>query len=98
MDRGRGMKTNMLQTSLLAYDNLIVGGKCSKQQAKILGALEYEKNYSLQEIVKITGITINAVSGRVNDLKKLGMLELSVTRHCQVTHSTIHSVCLAYPK
>ena len=47
---------------------------------------------SLREIEQITGIDINAVSGRVNDLKKGGHLKTIEKRKCTVTNRLISPV------
>ena len=86
------MKTNVRNTSLTAYNEL-KQGKLSTQQQTILNHLQHGKNYSLQEIVKITGYAINAVSGRVNNLKKLNLLVESIEkRPCSITGKTIQPV------
>ena len=61
----------MKDTSLMAYDELKTSGKQPKQKDIILNVLKgCDKALSLQEICNKTGMAINAVSGRVNDLKK----------------------------
>jgi hypothetical protein len=40
----------------------------------------------------MTNYEINAVSGRVNDLKKDGMLEVDVKRKCAVTGKNVNTV------
>lgn len=49
----------------------------------------------LREIAAITGIEINAVSGRVHELKEMGQLAERKKRPCKVTHRTITPVALA---
>lgn len=83
------MITNMQETSLNAYDELKSTGKQGKQTEFILSKLEYGRDYSLQEIKKITGYEINVVSGRCNDLKKLKLLIESTKRKCSITAKTI---------
>ena len=70
-------------TSKIAYKQINEEGVSSKQKDVIMEAIKNycnmehydKKGISLQEIKKITGIEINAVSGRVNDLKNEGLLE-----------------------
>ncbi len=43
-------------------------------------------------IVGLTGLPINVVSGRVNELKSSGYLQHGPTRRCRITGRTIHPV------
>jgi DNA-binding transcriptional regulator GbsR (MarR family) len=47
---------------------------------------------SLQEICNKTGMAINSVSGRVNDLKKANQVVEAEKRKCSVTCKTITPV------
>ena len=47
---------------------------------------------SLQEICNKTGFAINAVSGRVNDLKKDGKLQTVEKRKCTITNRLVAPV------
>ena len=61
----------MKTTSIIAYNDLKSSGKQPTQKQIILDALRKNKKpMSLQEICDKTNFQINAVSGRVNDLKK----------------------------
>ena len=68
-------------TSRKAYKELNEEGKVRSQKDTILFVIsmipDSEKDFgmSLKEIVRQTGFEINAVSGRVNDLKKDGSIE-----------------------
>lgn len=75
----------MRDTSLEAYFEMHCRGRVQTQAYKILKALEKGRDYSLSEIEKLTGIRINAVSGRANDLKTLGYLKEGERRKCRVT-------------
>lgn len=88
------IKTNMQSTSLDAYREIEANGKVGKQSSTILNHLSYGRDYSLQEISKITGYPINVVSGRVNDLKKMKLLTLGFKRPCSITGKTINPVKL----
>lgn len=88
------MKTAMQSTSLEAYDAIEAEGRLTRQQKIIVDAVKVGRNYSLQELVKITGLPINTISGRCNDLRHLGVLELGPTRACGVTGRQIHPVRL----
>jgi len=88
------------ETSKLAYKQINEEGVSGKQKNVIMEAIknhcnkeQYDgKGVSLQEIKKITGIEINAVSGRVNDLKKEGFLETIEKRKCSETERLISPV------
>lgn len=83
------IRTDMQETSLMAYDELKSNGKQSKQTEVILSKLSHGRDYSLREIQQLTGYEINAVSGRCNDLKKMHMLNECQKRKCTVTGKTI---------
>jgi hypothetical protein len=59
-----------------------------------------EMNWSLQEIVILTGLPINAVSGRVNELKNEASRYLveAPKRRCSVTGRLVTPVALRYPR
>ena len=87
--------TEIQGTSLLAYDEIKEQGTIGDQERRIIHALAVGKDYSLQEISKITGISINAVSGRCNGLKKKRWLVERDKRRCKVTGRTIRPLSLA---
>jgi len=68
-----------------AYDGMKKKGKLGKQEVVIREALIDQTPMTLQEIKLATGIDINAVSGRVNDLKKKNILVEVQKRVCKVT-------------
>jgi len=78
-------------TSRLAYKELNEDGTRRSQKETILFVIgmipESDKDFglSLKEIVRQTGYEINAVSGRVNDLKKDGSVEECTKRKCRIT-------------
>ena len=80
-------------TSIIAYNELKESGKQPKQKDIILNVLRNSINpMSLQEICNKTGFAINAVSGRVNDLKKANQVVETEKRKCTVTCKTITPV------
>ena len=80
-------------TSIIAYNDLKLSGKQPTQKQIILNTLrENKKPMSLQEICDRTNFQINAVSGRVNDLKKSNQVVEASTRKCSITHKTITPV------
>ena len=80
-------------TSIIAYNDLKLSGKQPTQKQIILNTLrENKKPMSLQEICDRTNFQINAVSGRVNDLKKANQVVEAKTRKCTITRKTITPV------
>ena len=84
--------TNVRSTSKEAYAELKEEGTLGKQEETILAAMKNGWNYSLQEISQLTGIAINAVSGRVNGLKKKGFVLECDKRPCSITGKSITPV------
>lgn len=67
------MKTDMSETSLAAYRRLLGSGAELSQKEKILLLFESGGSgaeYTIATISMITGLPINAASGRVSDLVK----------------------------
>ena len=73
-------------TSKIAYKEINKEGTMKTQRDKILYGI------SLREISSLTGFDINAVSGRVNGLKKDGFLKTVEKRKCSVTKRLISPV------
>ena len=84
--------TNVRSTSKEAYADLKEEGKLNNQEQAIIDSMKQGWNYSIQEISKLTGIAINAVSGRVNGLKKKSWLVECEKRPCSVTGKNITPV------
>lgn len=83
------MKTNVRQTSMEAY--LEVKEKTmTPQQKKVLSVLSGDQpDYSRLEISYLSGIPINSVCGRVNELLKSGAIVETEPRKCSITGKTI---------
>ena len=80
-------------TSIISYDELKGNGKQPKQKDIIFGVLKKNVSpMSLQEICNKTGMALNSVSGRVNDLKKANQVVEAPKRKCSVTCKTITPV------
>lgn len=88
------MRTHVRCASLAAYRDLTDSGKLGNQAQTIIKAMKAGRDYSLQELSRLTGIAINAVSGRCNDLKKIGLLAEATCRKCSITGRTVHPVRL----
>ena len=88
------MKTNVASTSIDCYSALQNEGKLTRLQLKIMAAMEPWRDFSLQELVQLTGLPINTVSGRCNELRTAKRLEHGQTRACSVTGRRVHPVKL----
>jgi len=87
----------MQDTSREAYKDIISTGRLGSQKQEIVECVrEFDRGFgmSLQEISKKTGFQINAVSGRVNTLKKESILAHTYKRKCYITARTINPVKL----
>lgn len=81
------------ETSKKVYKEINEEGKIGEQAQAILYYLIGSTcPLSLQEIKVGTKIDINAVSGRVNDLKKAGKVFEHAKRKCTITGRTITPV------
>ena len=85
------------QTSKLAYRELNEEGVGDTQKEKILDVVSsyfynYDKGLSNREISNLTGFEINAVSGRVNDLKKDGLIEEAEKKKDKQTNKLVQTV------
>jgi len=87
----------MQETSRIAYKKIIENGTMGNQKEHIVMYVHdfaKDNGFSLREISKGTGIDINAVSGRVNSLKKEGILVPIEKRNCSITGSLIIPIIL----
>ena len=88
-------------TSRKAYKEINEDGTTRSQKDTILFVISMIPNsdkdfgLSLKEIVRQTGFEINAVSGRVNDLKKDGSIEECTKRKCRITGRLVTPVTFA---
>ena len=83
-------------TSRIAYRDITESGNANTQR-RVICEIIWEKGeaMSLREISKATAYDINAVSGRVNDLKKSNMLHEHNKRKCSLTDRLITPVYIA---
>ena len=81
-------------TSRIAYKNIIEEGKADSQQSYIIRLLKHEAPLSRREISKATNIEIGSVSGRVNELIKLGIVEETTMRKCMFSKKLVKPVQL----
>ena len=85
-------------TSIASYRKARVSGKLTAQQEHIVGWLRRQiGDATRQEIARGTGLGINAVCGRVNELlaPEVGVLRETRKRKCRVTGETANAVRLA---
>jgi len=85
------------QTSKKAYKELNEDGVGKTQKQKIMYVINthyniHREGLSNREIANLTNFEINAVSGRVNDLKKDGLIELSGKKKDVDTHKDVQVV------
>jgi len=84
---------NISTTSIEAYNDINSDGRSATQKNIILDTLDtIAKPLSAREVSNITGIEINAVSGRINDLKKDGLLVEAEKRKCSISHRLVTPV------
>ena len=82
-------------TSKIAYKEISTDGTASTQKQAIIHLMSVTNfPLSLREISEHTGFDINAVSGRVNELKKDAILETTSKRRCTITKRLINPVWL----
>ena len=80
----------MRTTSKISYAQLKDSGGKQTQEERIVEILrEKGTSMSLREISAMTGFEINAVSGRVNTLKKEGRVLEGTRRKCFLTNRLI---------
>jgi len=83
-------------TSKIAYKDINEDGTVLTQKDKIVEIMNIlpDGTYSLRELKYLTGFDINAVSGRVNELKKDGILETTTKRKCKISKRLISPVII----
>ncbi len=84
--------TNVAETSIKCYHELLKEGKINKQQNQILGSMKRNRDYSLQELCIESNLPVNVVSGRVNELKEKGYIITLYKRPCSITRRTIQAL------
>lgn len=79
-------------TSLKAYINEVAPVLGARQIA-VLEAFEHEpgRDFTNAELGRALGWEINRITGRTNELRKLGILEESRRRQCGVTLREVHA-------
>jgi hypothetical protein len=83
---------SVAETSVMAYKEHRAIGKVGSQAMYIFEIMEFNKGYSRREIVKITGLELSSVCGRINEMLQSGMIEELVPRKCNITGKTIKPI------
>ena len=88
-------------TSRIAYREINADGTLRSQKDIIFSAInmipEHDRDFgiSLKEIARQTGFEINAVAGRVNELKKEEFIKECAKRQCRITGRLITPVTVS---
>lgn len=82
----------MKQTSVKAYRNLIQNGSISTSSAKVFDSIDRNGSKTRSQIARDTGMPINCVCGRVNELIADGVLKDGLKVNCPVTGHSAHLV------
>lgn len=90
------MKTKVNRTSIQNHAKNIEGRVYQPCQAKIISALKRRRRaMTRSEVAIATGLAINNVCGRVNDLIAGDVLKAIGKRKCSITGRTVEEVFLA---
>ena len=82
-------------TSRIAYKNIMECGKATNQKKQIIKTLLSDKEpMSRREISAETLIELGSVSGRVNELMKLGIVEETTMRKCMFSKKLVKPIQL----
>ena len=88
-------------TSRMAYKKINEDGTITSQSDYIKSIVysipHQDKDFgiTLRELTRSTGFDINAVSGRVNELKKFGSVEECQKRRCRITGRLVTPVTVS---
>ena len=88
-------------TSRLAYREINENGTLRSQKDIIFRQInmvpEHDKDFgiTLKELARVTGFEINAVAGRVNELKKDDFIKECEKRRCRITGRLVTPVTVS---
>ena len=88
-------------TSRLAYREINENGTLRSQKDIIFSQInmvpEHDKDFgiTLKELARVTGFEINAVAGRVNELKKDDFINECEKRRCRITGRLVTPVTVS---
>ncbi len=88
-----------VSTSIDAFHDIRRSGSLSRQQSKILNAMQPGATYTRRELCKLTGFEVNVISGRVHELLSTGAIVGGKTKVlCPVTGRNVQGLRLpSYP-
>ena len=89
------MKTNVAETSLIAWNSLVKEQKLAPQEQRVVHAIEAFGSQTREELANATGLRLSAVCGRVNALIASGVLSERGTRINPASRKANKLVCLA---
>lgn len=84
-------------TSIKAYHEIIEEGILGDQEVMVLMCINEVGEATDKEISVMLGLNINAVTGRRNELVKLGIVESCGRRECSVTGRRVYSWTVSDP-
>ena len=94
------MSESIRKTSKAAYEHNRESGITGSQKKALHSLVDKMTNgrrgrgVTLKELSRESGLEINAVSGRINDLKKEGMIAECNKRKCTITNRTVIPVTI----
>jgi len=77
-------------TSINVYSEIIKEGVVGKKQIEVLKYLHDHRNITDKELSVGSGININCVNGRRNELVDYGLVESNGKRKCSITDRTVY--------
>ena len=86
--------TDVRDTSIESYHFIVERGISGAQRRKVIAFLYGRRPYTRAEISRESGLAINAVCGRVNELIKLKALQEHAARPCNVSGRKAHPVSI----
>lgn len=81
------------QTSWSAYQDVLRGGVAKTQAEQVLQVLNFQQGpVSRASLSKLTGISINAICGRVNELLAAEVIYVAEVSKCEVTGRSVEKL------
>jgi len=78
-----------IDTSLNAFQS--IKPELGSRQRAVLDVIQYLKSPSNAEISRFMGLPINSITGRTNELRKMGLVGDAGKRICKVTGNEVHT-------
>jgi len=82
------------RTSRISYKDLIETGRQGTQVKSILKLLSTGESLSRREIADVVRLETSSVSGRVNDLIKMGVVQENKMRKCLISKKLVKPVSI----